>query len=142
MLYRMLLLAQNMTDTETFDHLPINDVVFQQNPGPEVFAGMGVFFLFFIFWMVFCLAISVVTTLIPLWIICKKAGLSPYMSLLIFVPGINIAFYWILALLNWPNLKPEAEHNAYNFFGSNNNANAAPPKTTHNNANGVDSSGV
>jgi hypothetical protein len=53
------------------------------------------------------LVIVVALTIIPLWIIFKKAGISPYISLLILVPGVNMAFYWILALITWPNMKTE-----------------------------------
>jgi hypothetical protein len=45
-----------------------------------------------------CLAIVI----IPLWFICKKAGLSPWLSLLVLVPcgGILILLY-VLAFAQW-----------------------------------------
>jgi len=75
---------------------------------PPEMAAVGLFFILFVLLGMFiCLAMAVALTVIPLWIICKKAGVSPYISLLILVPGVNMAFYWILALINWPNLKTE-----------------------------------
>ena len=103
MLYRMILLAQH-------DFAAGNEtIIFSggEAPPPEMVAAGGFFILFILFWMVFCLVMTVALTIIPLWIICKKAGISPYISLLILVPGVNLAFYWILALINWPNLKAE-----------------------------------
>ena len=52
-----------------------------------------------------CLIIFVVLVVIPLWIICKRVGISPYFSLLILVPGVNFFFCWIIALVVWLNTK-------------------------------------
>jgi hypothetical protein len=42
--------------------------------------------------------------LVPFWKICSKAGFSPYFSILIFIPGINVLFLWWLAFSKWPAL--------------------------------------
>ena len=39
--------------------------------------------------------------LIPLWQICKKAGFSPWLSLLIFVPLGPILLLYVLAFATW-----------------------------------------
>ncbi|MFT5881646.1 MAG: hypothetical protein ACI9FG_000131 [Crocinitomicaceae bacterium] len=42
---------------------------------------------------------------LPFWIILKKAGLSPFLSLLTFLPGGLIILLFILALIRWPALE-------------------------------------
>lgn len=43
---------------------------------------------------------------IPLWIIFKKAGLQPYLSLSNFIPIVGpLIAASLLAFINWPNLK-------------------------------------
>jgi len=39
---------------------------------------------------------------LPLWKICSKAGFSPWLSLLIFIPLINILLFYYLAFTEWP----------------------------------------
>ncbi len=43
--------------------------------------------------------------ILPFWIILKKAGLSPALSLLLFVPGGLLVLLFILALSRWPALE-------------------------------------
>jgi hypothetical protein len=130
MLQKMLLLAQNAVDLEIPDQFFENDaVVFQQNADVAVGA---MFFLFFAIWLIVWIVITVLLLILPLWLICKKAGVFPYISLLTLVPGVNLAIYWILALINWPNLKSEAERNADHFanqnqFPENPSLNEEPP---------------
>ena len=38
----------------------------------------------------------------PAWLIAKRAGLSGWLGLLIFVPGINVLAMWAFALFHWP----------------------------------------
>jgi hypothetical protein len=52
------------------------------------------------FWIV-AIAIAVV----PFWRICKRVGHSPWLSLLIAVPLLNILFIYFLAFSQWPSLK-------------------------------------
>ena len=56
-----------------------------------------VFLLFFGFFSVF---VSIVV-IIPYWFIFKKAGFSPFLALLMFVPLINIIMLYFLAFARW-----------------------------------------
>ena len=48
---------------------------------------------------------SVVITLIPFWMIFKKAGFHPAMSLLMLVPLVNCVMIFVLAFAPWPALQ-------------------------------------
>lgn len=50
-------------------------------------------------WMLF-IAILIV---VPFWQICRKAGYSGWLALLIIVPMVNLAFIYFLAFAPWPN---------------------------------------
>ena len=39
--------------------------------------------------------------IIPFWFICKKAGFSPWLSLLILIPLGNIVLIYVLAFAEW-----------------------------------------
>jgi hypothetical protein len=41
----------------------------------------------------------------PCWKILRKAGYSPWLSLLIFLPPINLILLWWFAFADWPILK-------------------------------------
>ena len=105
MFHRMILLAQADIAAEGIDINSLHATGAESTP-PEFAIGLF-FLLFIIFWVFICIVLTVAVTIIPLWMICKKAGVSPYLSLLILVPGVNLAFHWILALIPWPNLKAE-----------------------------------
>jgi hypothetical protein len=45
--------------------------------------------------------IAIVVALIPYWMIWKKAGFSPWLSLLMFVPMVNIVALYVLAFAQW-----------------------------------------
>jgi len=45
--------------------------------------------------------IGIVIMLIPYWMIWKKAGFSPWLSLLMFVPLVNIVALYMLAFMEW-----------------------------------------
>jgi hypothetical protein len=47
--------------------------------------------------IVICLAIVIV----PFWFICKKAGFSPWLSLLLIIPFGNLFLYYFLAFADW-----------------------------------------
>lgn len=47
-------------------------------------------------------------TIPPFWAICRKAGYSPWFSLLIVVPWVNLIGLYVLAFSNWRRA-PEAE---------------------------------
>lgn len=48
-----------------------------------------------------------VAGVLPFWFICKKAGLSPWLSLVILVPFGVLILPFILAFVEWPSLKQE-----------------------------------
>ena len=52
---------------------------------------------FGIFWLVMA-AIAIV----PFWRLCQRVGYSPWLSLLIVVPLLNIGFVYYLAFSEWP----------------------------------------
>ncbi len=57
--------------------------------------GYGVFH-----WLIFVAMVAIV--LYPLGRILNRIGLSPFWSLLVFVPFVNLIFLWVLAFSEWP----------------------------------------
>lgn len=57
---------------------------------PAVFTGM---FLFAI--------IGILLVIIPTWFVCKKAGFSPLLSLLVIVPMGGLVLLYVLAFAEW-----------------------------------------
>lgn len=47
------------------------------------------------------IAIVVAVVMIPVWFICKKAGFSPWLSLLVVVPLGNLVLLYVLAFSEW-----------------------------------------
>ncbi|MGC2298486.1 MAG: hypothetical protein WA476_06760 [Acidobacteriaceae bacterium] len=45
--------------------------------------------------------IGIVILIIPYWMIFKKAGFSPWLSLLMFVPLVNFIMLYVLAFSEW-----------------------------------------
>jgi uncharacterized membrane protein YhaH (DUF805 family) len=45
--------------------------------------------------------IGIVIILVPYWMIWKKAGFSPWLSLLMFVPLVGIVMLYVLAFMEW-----------------------------------------
>jgi hypothetical protein len=45
--------------------------------------------------------IGLAVVIIPFWFICKKAGFSPWLALLNFVPLGNIVLLYVLAFAEW-----------------------------------------
>ena len=62
--------------------------------------------LYFMFFGFFGFLISILV-LIPWWFIFKKAGFSPFLALLMFLPLINIVMLYFLAFSRW-NVVPAA----------------------------------
>ena len=58
--------------------------------------------------VVVCLAVIIV----PFWFICKKAGMSPWLSLLNFIPLGNLVLLYILAFGEW-KVVPAPQFAAY-----------------------------
>jgi len=50
-------------------------------------------------------AVLAVVLVLPFWFICGKAGLSPWLSLIMLVPFGAIVLPFILAFIEWPSLK-------------------------------------
>lgn len=57
-----------------------------------------------IFILILALGMAVVGVM-PFWFICKKAGLSPWLSLLMIVPFGALVLPFLLAFIDWPALK-------------------------------------
>jgi hypothetical protein len=57
---------------------------------PAVMAGM----------FLFCI-VAVLIIIIPFWFICKKAGMSPWLSLLWIVPFGGLILCYVLAFADW-----------------------------------------
>jgi hypothetical protein len=62
--------------------------------------------LFLMFFGFFGLMMSIILV-IPYWFIFKKAGFSPFLGLLMFVPLINLVMLYFLAFSRW-NVVPAA----------------------------------
>lgn len=55
-------------------------------------------------------AIVGMMVLVPLCLIYKKAGFNPLWAALVFLPGFGLLLIFLqLALLPWPNAKPDQE---------------------------------
>ena len=46
-----------------------------------------------------------IIAVVPFWRICTRVGYSPWMSLLILIPLVNIVFFYYLAFSEWPSQK-------------------------------------
>jgi len=65
---------------------------------PETAKRMVGFFLAFI---PIVILIGLVIVIVPFWFICKKAGFSPWLSLIYLIPLGNLVLYYILAFSKW-----------------------------------------
>jgi len=52
------------------------------------------------FWL-----IGAIIAIIPFWRICTRVGYSPWLSLLIAIPLVNLIFIYFLAFSDWPSQK-------------------------------------
>ena len=52
------------------------------------------------FWL-----IGAIIAIIPFWRICQRIGWSPWLSLLMALPLVNLIFIYVLAFSNWPSQK-------------------------------------
>ncbi|HEY1804012.1 MAG TPA: hypothetical protein VGG45_05985 [Terracidiphilus sp.] len=48
-----------------------------------------------------CVAVGFAIVIIPFWFICKKAGFSPWLSLLNIIPLGNLILIYVLAFAQW-----------------------------------------
>lgn len=46
--------------------------------------------------------IVLVIAVVPFWRICKRVGHSPWLSLLVLLPLVNLVFVYYLAFSQWP----------------------------------------
>jgi hypothetical protein len=46
--------------------------------------------------------IAEIILIIPFWRICRRVGWSPWLSLLLAIPLVNIIFVYVLAFSDWP----------------------------------------
>jgi hypothetical protein len=56
---------------------------------------------FFEPWHLLFLAIMLALFVLPFWRILKKAGFPPALSLLIFIPPLNLALLYYVAFADW-----------------------------------------
>lgn len=54
-------------------------------------------------WLIF--VVMVVLVLYPIGRILRRLGLSPFWSVLVFVPLVNLLSLWVLAFSDWPGEK-------------------------------------
>jgi hypothetical protein len=57
-------------------------------------------------WLIFLIWITVFQY--PIWRIVSKAGYSGALSLLAWIPLLNIILLWVFALSSWPALRGDA----------------------------------
>jgi hypothetical protein len=55
--------------------------------------------------LVVIVGFGILCLLVPYWMIFRKAGFPPALSLLMVVPLVNIAMLYFLALTPWPSLE-------------------------------------
>jgi hypothetical protein len=72
-------------------------------PDPKMVPGiiaavLGVYLVIFL--------VAAVVIIIPTWFICKKAGFSPFLSLLIIVPFGGLVLLYVLAFSEWKTTAP------------------------------------
>lgn len=70
------------------------DTTTQMNQQAAMLHSMGPFMLVF---MIICVAIY----LVPMWVIFKKAGFAPALSLLMVIPLLNVIMLYVLAFAPW-----------------------------------------
>ncbi|QDV16371.1 hypothetical protein Pan153_09980 [Gimesia panareensis] len=50
---------------------------------------------------------------VPFWMICSKAGFPGWLSLVMFIPMLNLFLLFFLAFAEWPALKAKEERERY-----------------------------
>ena len=70
----------------------------QSNPDPEQIQRMALA-LVPVFLIMMLVGIAIV--IIPFWFICKKAGFSPWLSLLNIIPLGGVILWYVLAFTDW-----------------------------------------
>ena len=63
--------------------------------------------------MIFIVGIMVIIVgVLPFWFICKKAGLSPWLSLIVIVPFGVLVLPFVIAFIDWPSLRSDKSTHA------------------------------
>lgn len=57
-------------------------------------------------WLIILVVLAIY--IVPAWVIARKAGYHPALSLLILLPLVNIVVLWLFAFSAWPALKRPA----------------------------------
>ena len=55
-------------------------------------------------WQLLVVVVYVFIVVFPFWHIFKKAGFSPWLSLLMLIPLVNLIMLYVLAFARWPAL--------------------------------------
>jgi len=73
-------------------------ILLQNQPDAETIQRMVLAFMAI---MPILLLVGLAVVIIPVWFICKKAGFSPWLSLLCAVPLGNLILLYVLAFSQW-----------------------------------------
>jgi hypothetical protein len=73
-------------------------LLLQNQPDPAVAQKMALAFLAFI---PIVIVVGLAIVMVPFWFILKKAGFSPWLTLLFIVPLGNLILYYMLAFGEW-----------------------------------------
>lgn len=73
-------------------------LILQDGPNPEAIRHMAMAMMLFVPIIILVVLVIVV---IPFWFICKKAGFSPWLSLLNIIPLGNLILIYVLAFSDW-----------------------------------------
>ncbi len=77
-------------------------LILQQEPNPAAVQQMVQHIVMtFIAILPILILIGLAIYIVPFWFICKKAGFSPWLSLLNIVPLGNLALIYVLAFADW-----------------------------------------
>lgn len=52
--------------------------------------------------------IALLSIIVFQWIIIKRTGLNPWISILMLIPFTNLFAYWYVAMARWPNEKAKS----------------------------------
>lgn len=73
-------------------------LLLQSQPDPEMVRHV----LMTMLWIIpTVIVVGLAIVILPFWFICKKAGFSPWLSLLLIVPFGNLVLYYVLAFSEW-----------------------------------------
>ena len=73
-------------------------LILQQTPDPEQIRHIAMAFLAV---LPIIILVALAILILPFWFICKKAGFSPWLSLLNIVPLGNLILIYVLAFSDW-----------------------------------------